>query len=89
MEDFLNRLDIVVLRQRDLTLFRDLAPPGDRASLDRVESADRAFSQFAARLREFRDQSAAKQGSGESGTSANLERLKAIARHLAVLESGR
>jgi hypothetical protein len=86
LEGVLNRADMLVLRQRDLTLFRDLITPEEQDRVGRIESPQQLFTQLGTRIAEIRRQVA---GSDFLGTDAErqaeVRRLRSLSERLAEL----
>jgi hypothetical protein len=84
----LSRLDILILRQKDLGLFRDLVPPAERGKAGTLESPRQALAALAARIAEARSRLGGPQADGsDAGRRAALDRLDEISDRLAALAS--
>jgi hypothetical protein len=86
LENVLSRLDILVLRQKDLTLFRDLVSAAEQARAGRTESPRHVISQLAARIVEVRNRLTAGEATiAEELRRAQLEHLDQLSQRLAAL----
>jgi hypothetical protein len=84
----LSRLDILMLRQKDLGLFRDLLPPRERAKAGAIESPRQALAGLAARIAEARSRLRGPEADGgDAARPAALRRLDELSDRLAVLAS--
>ena len=54
MDSLLSRLDILVLRQKDLTLFRDLITPREQARVGQIDSSRSVVATMGTRIAELR-----------------------------------
>jgi hypothetical protein len=82
----LSRLDILVLRGRDLTLFRDLVTPAEQARVGRIEPPRHVISQLAARIAETRARAGGHDASAAGAVrAAELEHLDQVSQRLAEL----
>jgi hypothetical protein len=79
LEAIVHRLDVVITKNRDLTLFRDLISPAEQALVGRIASPRAAITQLAARITEVRRRVEASDGAGSpSQRQAELQRLDAL-----------
>jgi hypothetical protein len=84
----LSRLDILMLRQKDLGLFRDLVPPREQAKAGAIESPRQALAALAARIAEARSRlRGAEADGGDAACRTALRRLDELSDRLAVLAS--
>jgi hypothetical protein len=82
----LSRLDILMLRQKDLGLFRDLLPPRERAKAGVIESPRQALAALAARIAEARSRlHGAEADGGDAACRTALRRLDELSDRLAGL----
>lgn len=72
----LSRLDILVLRQKDLALFRDLVAAKEQARLGRIEPPKQAIARLAARIVELRDRLR------DGGSPGGEQQRQALLKHL-------
>jgi hypothetical protein len=86
LDGVVHRLDILVLRQKDLTLFRDLITPEEQTKVGSIEPPKNAIARLAGRIAEVRSQV---QGDDFRGTEndrrAVLKRLDELSDQLAGL----
>ncbi len=54
LDNLLNRLDILVLRQKDLALFRDLIAPQQQTKVGKIDSSRQAVSNMGTRISDLR-----------------------------------
>ena len=54
LDSLLSRLDILVLRQKDLTLFRDLITPREQAKVGQIDSSRSVVASMGTRIAELR-----------------------------------
>ena len=54
LDSLLSRLDILVLRQKDLTLFRDLIAPQEQAKVGQIDSSRSVVATMGTRIAELR-----------------------------------
>jgi hypothetical protein len=84
----LSRLDILMLRQKDLGLFRDLVPPREQAKAGVIESPRQALAALAARIAEARSRLRGTEADGgDAACRTALRRLDELSDRLAVLAS--
>jgi hypothetical protein len=85
LDNALSRLDILVLRQKDLTLFRDLLPPKERGKAGTLDSPRQAITALAARIAEARIHLGGPEAGGDAPQQAAIKRLDALSDRLAAL----
>ncbi len=81
LEAIVHRLDVVVTKNRDLALFRDLISPAEQALVGQIASPRTAIAQLAARITEVRGRVQGGDFAGaEAERQAELRRLDATFR---------
>ena len=85
LDSLLSRLDILVLRQKDLTLFRDLVTPRQQAKLGQIESARPAVATMGTRIGELRTRLRETQPLPEADRAAALKHLDELSDRLATI----
>jgi hypothetical protein len=78
LEALVHRLEVVVTKHRDLTLFRDLISPAEQALVGRIASPRTAIAQLAARITEVRRVRAGDFAGSQAQRQADLQRLDAL-----------
>jgi hypothetical protein len=86
LEAVVQRLDILVLRQKDLGLFRDLIPAADQARVGRIEPGKKVIAALAARIAALRSRLQTEPAPGdEPRRQATLKHLDELSDRLAGL----
>ena len=85
LDRILNRLDILVLRQKDLNLFRDLVTPAEQAKAGQIESPRQAITALAARIVAVRNRIRSSETGAETERQASLTQLDDLSDRLAAL----
>ena len=85
LESLLGRLDILVLRQKDLTLFRDLLTPPEQAKVGQIDSSRTAVATLGTRIAELRSRVRQDESLGEAQRKAALKQLDDFSDRLATL----
>ncbi|MGA2066317.1 MAG: hypothetical protein ABSG86_15180 [Thermoguttaceae bacterium] len=86
LQSTLSHLDILILRQKDLGLFRDLVAPQEQAKVGTIESPRRALAALAARIAEARSRLRGPEADqSDAGHRAALRHLDDLSDRLAVL----
>lgn len=85
LDRILNRLDILVLRQKDLNLFRELVTPAEQAKAGQIESPRQAITALAARIVAVRNRIRSSETGAESERQASLKQLDDLSDRLAAL----
>jgi hypothetical protein len=81
----LSRLDILVLRQKDLTLFRDLISPSEQAKVGRIDSSRAAVAAMGTRIAELRTRIRDNTTATEAERTAALKHLDELSDRLATM----
>ncbi|MGA2502274.1 MAG: hypothetical protein ABSH20_31415, partial [Tepidisphaeraceae bacterium] len=81
----LSRLDILVLRQRDLTLFRDLIAPKEQAKVGQIDSPRSIVAAMGTRIAEQRSRIRENEGLSEAMRTAALKQLDELSDRLATM----
>jgi hypothetical protein len=85
LEGLLSRLDILVLRQKDLALFRDLITPQEKARVGQVDSSRAAVATLGTRIAEVRTRVRLNETIPEKERTAVLKQLDDLSDRLATL----
>jgi hypothetical protein len=86
LDGILNRLDILVLRQRDLALFRDLITPDEQSKAGQIELPRQAISAMAARIADVRTRLRSSETvKADAATEATLKHLDELSDRLVSL----
>jgi hypothetical protein len=85
LDSLLSRLDVLVLRQRDLTLFRDLIAPREQAAVGQVDSSRSLVALMGARIAELRSRNRENEALPEAARTAALKQLDELSDRLATL----
>ena len=86
LDTVLNRLDILVLRQKDLSLFRDLVGPADQAKAGKIEPPRQAITALAALIVEARKRIRVSEAAGAAADRETaLKHLDELSDRLAAL----
>ncbi|MGD0896899.1 MAG: hypothetical protein ABR915_03620 [Thermoguttaceae bacterium] len=88
LQTALSRLDILVLRQKDLGLFRDLVPSKEQAKAGTIDSPRRAIASLANRIAETRERLGGPVApASDAPREAERNRLDALSDRLATLSA--
>jgi hypothetical protein len=85
LDSLLSRLDILVLRQKDLTLFRDLVSPRDQAKVGQIDSPRSLVAAMGTHIAELRIRVRDNQSAPEAERAAALKRLDELSDRLATM----
>jgi hypothetical protein len=85
LDSLLSRLDILVLRQKDLTLFRDLTTPQEQAKVGQIDSSRPAITSMGNRISELRIRIRENGAMPEAERTAALKHLDELSDRLAAL----
>jgi hypothetical protein len=85
LDSLLSRLDILVLRQKDLTLFRNLVSPRDQAKVGQIDSPRPLVATMGTRIADARIHTRENQAAPESERTAALKHLDELSDRLATL----
>ena len=85
LDSLLSRLDILVLRQKDLTLFRDLIGPQEQAKIGQIESSRSVVATMGTRIAELRTRIRENEAMPEAERTAALKHLDELSDRLATL----
>ena len=85
LDSLLSRLDILVLRQKDLTLFRDLVPRQEQAKLAQIDSSRSIVATMGTRIAELRTRIRESEKMPEAERTAGLKHLDELSDRLATL----
>ncbi len=89
LDGLLSRLDILVLRQKDLTLFRDLITPQAQARVGQIDSSRAAIATLGTRIAEARTRVRQNEALPEKDRTAVLKQLDDLSDRLATLTAER
>jgi hypothetical protein len=87
LNGLLSRLDILVLRQRDLALFRNLITPREQATVGQIDSSQSAVATLGTRIAEVRTRLRQNESLSEKERAAALKQLNDFSDRLATLTS--
>jgi chromosome segregation ATPase len=85
LDALLSRLDILVLRQKDLTLIRDLITPQQQAKVGQIDSARSAIATMGTRIAQLRSRLRDNEALPGAERSAALKRLDELSDRLATI----
>ena len=85
LDCLLSRLDILVLRQKDLTLFRNLIAPQEQAKIGQIDSSRSIIATMGTRIAELRTGIGEKESLPEAERTAALKHLDELSDRLATL----
>jgi hypothetical protein len=85
LDGLLSRLDILVLRQKDLALFRDLIAPREQARVGQIDSSRAAIATLGTRIADARTRIRQNESLGEKERAAALKQLDDLSDRLATL----
>jgi hypothetical protein len=85
LDGLLSRLDILVLRQKDLDLFRNLITPQEQARVGQIDSSRSAVATLGTRIAEVRTRIRQNESLPEKERSAALKQLDDLSDRLATL----
>ncbi len=85
LDGLLSRLDILVLRQKDLALFRDLITPREQARAGQIDSSRAAVATLGTRIAEMRTRARQNEALPEKERTAALKQLDDLSDRLATL----
>ena len=85
LASMLNRLDILMLRQKDLAMFRDLITPQEQAKVGQIDSSRGAVSKIGTRISELRTQVRQSEAMPEAERAATLKHLDEVSDRLATM----
>ncbi len=85
LDSLLSRLDILVLRQKDLALFRDLVTPQQQAKVGQIDSSRWAVASMGTRIAELRTRLRENDGMPQAERAAALKHLDELSDRLATL----
>ena len=87
LDAIVSRLDMLVMRQKDLSMFRDLISKDEQARAGKIESPGPAITRLAAHIAEARKHTRGGDDSGENGEQDALKHLDELSDRLAALAS--
>lgn len=85
LDSLLSRLDILVLRQKDLALFRDLISPQEKAKVGQIDSSRSIVANMGNRIAELRTRIRGNEALPELERAAALKQLDELSDRLATL----
>jgi hypothetical protein len=85
LDSLLSRLDILVLRQKDLTLFRDLIAPREQARVGQIDSSRSVVATMGTRISELRTRIHENEALPEAERAAALKHLDELSDRLATM----
>jgi len=85
LDSLLNRLDILMLRQKDLTLFRDLTTPRQQAKVGQIDSSRSAVATMGTRIAEARTRIRENEAVSAAERTAALKHLDELSDRLATM----
>ena len=85
LDSLLSRLDILMLRQKDLTLFRDLTTPREQAKVGQIDSSRSVVATMGTRIAELRTRIRANEATAEAERTAALKHLDELSDRLATM----
>ncbi len=85
LDSLLSRLDILVLRQKDLTLFRDLIGAGEQAKVGQIDSSRSVVATMGTRIAALRIRVRENDSLSEAQRTAVLKHLDALSDRLATM----
>lgn len=89
LDSLLSRLDILVLRQKDLALFRGLITPQEQARVGQIDSSRAAVATLGTRIAELRSRVCQNQSLRDADRAAALKRFDELSDRLATLTAGK
>jgi hypothetical protein len=89
LDSLLSRLDILVLRQRDLALFRGLITPQEQAKVGQIDSSQAAVATLGTRIAELRSRVRQNESLREADRTAAIKHLDDLSDRLATLTAGK
>ena len=81
----LSRLDILMLRQKDLTLFRDLVTPQEQAKVGQIDSSRSVVGTMGTRIAEVRTRIRESEALPQAERTAALKHLDELSDRLATM----
>jgi len=85
LDSLLNRLDILMLRQKDLTLFRDLTSLREQAKVGQIDSPRSTIATMGTRIAELRTRMRENVGASAAERTAVLKHLDELSDRLATM----
>jgi len=85
LDSLLSRLDILVLRQKDLTLFRDLIAPREQAKVGQIDSSRSVVATIGTRIAELRVRTRENESLPEAERTSVLKQLDDLSDRLATM----
>ena len=85
LDSLLSRLDILVLRQKDLTLFRDLITPREQAKVGQIDSSRSVIASMGTRIADLRTRLRGNESLPEADRTAALKHLDELSDRLATM----
>ncbi|MGO9115269.1 MAG: hypothetical protein ACLP9L_39150 [Thermoguttaceae bacterium] len=85
LDSLLSRLDILVLRQKDLSLFRDLVAPQEQAKVGQIDSSRSVVATMGTRIAELRTRIRENEAMPEAERTAALKHLDELSDRLATM----
>jgi hypothetical protein len=85
LDSLLSRLDILMLRQKDLALFRDLTTPREQAKVGQIDSSRSVVATMGTRIAELRTRIRANEATAEAERTAALKHLDELSDRLATM----
>ena len=85
LDSLLNRLDILMLRQKDLTLFRDLITPQEQAKVGQIDSSRSAVATMGTQIAALRTRVRENDSLSAADRAAALKQLDDLSDRLATL----
>ncbi|MGA2257144.1 MAG: hypothetical protein ABSG53_21025 [Thermoguttaceae bacterium] len=85
LDSLISRLDILMLRQKDLTLFRDLTTPREQAKVGQIDSSRSVVATMGTRIAELRTRIRENEAVPEAERTAALKHLDELSDRLATM----
>ena len=85
LDALLSRLDILVLRQRDLALFRDLITPQEQAKVGQIDSSRALVAKMGTRISDLRSHLRGNDATPAAEKTAALKHLDELSDRLATM----
>ena len=85
LDSLLSRLDILMLRQKDLTLFRDLVTPQEQAKVGQIDSSRSVVATMGTRIAEVRTRLRENEALPQTERTAALKHLDELSDRLATM----
>ena len=89
LDSLLSRLDILVLRQKDLALFRGLVTTQEQSRVGQIDSSRAAVATLGTRIAELRSRTRQNESLREPDRAAAIKHLDELSDRLATLTAGK